>query len=144
MTHDEEMTRKVAILEAARRRIEAARATVHPHDDVFAEFRPGFFADKDVGWIETFHAIQREHKGNIDAWARAFLDFHPVGDQRTVEAVRAWADQLPWPDDRAGIEQARMSVRIAIAMRMAYSTVDEIKRDAIRNEIEMVMNGEQL
>lgn len=135
---------KIAMLDAARKRIEAARATVHPHDDVFAEFRPGFFADKDAGWIETFHAIQREHKDDIDAWAKAFLDYHPVVHQRTVEAVRAWADQLPWPDGRAGIEQARMSVRIAIAMRMACSTIDEIKRDAIRNEIEMVINGEQV
>lgn len=139
----DEKARKVAILEAARKRIEAARAVVHPHDDIFSEFRPGFFADRDRDWIETYHSIQREQKDDIDAWAKAFLDFHPVSHQRTVEAVRAWADQLPWPADREGIEQARMSVRIAIAMRMAYSTVDEIKRDAIRDEIETVMSGEQ-
>lgn len=141
MTDDK--ARKVALLDAARQRIEAARATVHPHDDVFAEFRPGFFADRDRDWIETFHSIQRDYGADIEAWANAFLDFHPLRDQRTVGAVKAWADQLPWPDDRDGSEQARMSVRISIAMRMAYSTVAEIRRDAIIAEIEMIMSGEQ-
>lgn len=114
--------RKVAILDAARKRIEAARATVHPHDDVFAEFRPGFFANRNRDWIETFHAIQREHKDDIDAWSKAFLDFHPIPHQRTREAIVAWADQLPWQDGRDGVEQARMAVRMAIAMRMSYAS----------------------
>ena len=92
-------------------------------DNASSEFRTGFFGDRDTAWIETFHAIQRNHKSDIDAWAQAFLDFHPVAHQRTVEAVRAWADQLPWPDDdRAGIEQARMGVRMSIAMRMSYAS----------------------
>lgn len=117
--------RKVAILDAARKRIEAARATVHPHDDVFAEFRPGFFADRNRDWIETFHTIHREHRVDIDAWAQAFLDFHPVGAQRSREAIVAWADQLPWPDDRDGIEQARLAVRMSIAMRMSYARKEQ-------------------
>ncbi|HCJ74685.1 hypothetical protein [Agrobacterium pusense] len=118
----EDKTRKIAILEAARKRVEAARATVHPHDDVFSEFRPGFFADRDTAWIEAFHQVQREHKDDIDAWSQAFIDFHPVDDQRTREAITAWADQLQWPNDREGVEQARMGVRMAIAMRISYAS----------------------
>ncbi|MGI0523962.1 hypothetical protein [Rhizobium giardinii] len=119
MTDDK--AKKIAMMEAARKRIEAARATVHPHDDVFSEFRTGFLVDRDPAWVDTFHTVQREHGEDIDAWAKAFLDFHPVSHQRTVEAVRAWADHLPWPDDRGGIEQAKMGVRMSVAMRMAYS-----------------------
>ncbi|TAX58940.1 hypothetical protein ELI02_02250 [Rhizobium leguminosarum] len=92
------------------------------HDDVYAEFRTGFLADRDVAWINVFHEVQRNHKDDIDAWAQAFLDFHPVPHQRTVAAITAWADQLPWPDDRDGIDQARMAVRISIAMRMSYAS----------------------
>ncbi len=89
-------------------------------DDVTIEFRPGFFGGRDTAWIETFHQVQRDHKADIDAWAQAFLDSHPVGDQRSRESIVAWTEQLPWPDDREGIEQARMAVRMAIAMRMTY------------------------
>lgn len=121
MTEDEK-SRKVAILDAAHRRIEAARAAAKPYDDVLSEFRTGFFGDRDKAWIETFHAIQREHRDDIDAWAKSFVDQYPIGHRRTVEAITAWADQLPWPDDRDGIDQARMAVRMAIAMRMSYGS----------------------
>jgi len=121
----DEKPRKVAILDAARRRIEAARATVKPYDQILSEFRTGFFADRDVAWIETFHAIQREHRNDIDAWAQAFIDYHPMGHQRTVEAITAWADQLPWLDDRDGIEQARMAVGMSIAMRITHGSAPD-------------------
>ncbi len=118
----DEKARKIALLDAARGRIEAARAAAKPYDDVLSEFRAGFFGDRDQAWIETFHAIQREYREDIDAWAKAFVDFHPVGHQRTVEAITAWADQLPWPGDREGIDQARMAVRMAVSMRMSYGS----------------------
>lgn len=92
------------------------------HDDVYSEFRSGFLTDRDPEWVDLFKTIQCDHGDDIAAWAQAFLDFHPVLGQRTVQAVKAWADQLPWPSDREGIEQARMGVRMAIAMRMAYSS----------------------
>ncbi|KQY20055.1 hypothetical protein [Rhizobium sp. Root482] len=118
---EEDKARKIAIMDAARGRIEAARSTVHPDDEVYSEFRPGFFADRDVAWINAFHEVQRRHKDDVDAWAQAFLDFHPMPHQRTREAIIAWADQLPWPDDREGMEKARIGVRMSIAMRMSYT-----------------------
>ncbi|MBY5819996.1 hypothetical protein HFN60_30870 [Rhizobium leguminosarum] len=93
--------------------------------DVSSEFRTGFFSDRDTAWIETFQTVQREHRDDIDAWAKAFLDSHPVADHRTVEAIVAWADQLPWPDGRDGIDQAQMAVRMAIAMRMSYASEEQ-------------------
>lgn len=121
----DETSRKIAMLDAARKRIEAARSKVHADDAVYSEFRPGFFAGRDRSWIESFHAIQREHKDDIDAWAQAFLNVHPMAVQRTREAIVAWADQLPWPADLDGIEQARMGVRMAIAMRMSYASEEQ-------------------
>ncbi len=117
----DEKSRKVAILDAARKRIETARAAAKPYDEALSEFRRGFFSDRDQAWIELFHSIQREYRDDIDARAQAFLDAHQV-HQRTVEAITAWADQLPWPDDRDGAEQARMAVRMAVAMRMSYGS----------------------
>ncbi|WP_037068252.1 hypothetical protein [Allorhizobium undicola] len=91
-------------------------------DNASSEFRTGFFGDRDTAWIETFHRVQRQHRDDINAFAQAFLDSHPVADQRTAEAIRTWADQLPWQDGRDGVEQARMGVRMAIAMRMSYAS----------------------
>ncbi|OAE46836.1 hypothetical protein [Agrobacterium tumefaciens] len=90
--------------------------------EVSSEFSPGFFANRDTAWIETFHRVQRNHRDDIDAWAQAFLDVYPMAVQRTRKAIVAWADQLTWPDDRDGIDQARMAVRMAIAMRMSYAS----------------------
>ncbi|MFL0693664.1 MAG: hypothetical protein ACJLUP_16670 [Agrobacterium tumefaciens] len=90
------------------------------NDNVPEEFKAGFFAERDTAWIETFHRIQKEHEIDIRAWADAFLDFHPVQHQRTVEAIKAWADLLPWSPDIQGEEQARMAVRMAITMQLAY------------------------
>lgn len=118
----EEKSRKIAMLDAARKRIEEARSTIHADDDVFSEFRSRFLADRDVAWINAFHEVQRNHKDDIDAWAKAFLDAHPMTAQRTREAIVDWADQLPWQEDRDGIEQAHMAVRMAIAMRMSYGS----------------------
>ncbi|MBY3026516.1 hypothetical protein [Rhizobium leguminosarum] len=122
---DDEKARKLAIMDAARQRIEAARAAAKPYDDILSEFRTGFFSDRDVAWIETFQAMQREYRDDIDAWAQAFVDYHPMGHQRTVEAITAWADELPWPEDRDGNEQARMAVRMSIAMRMSYAPEEQ-------------------
>ncbi|TAW15092.1 hypothetical protein ELI25_04125 [Rhizobium ruizarguesonis] len=116
---EEEKAGKLAIMDAARQRVETARATVKTYDDALNEFRTGFFSDRDQAWIELFHSIQREHRNDIDAWAQAFFDYHPMAHHRTVEAITAWADQLPWPEDRDGGEQARMAVRMAIALRMS-------------------------
>ncbi|MDX0503349.1 hypothetical protein GOC80_11995 [Sinorhizobium medicae] len=121
----DEKSRKVAILDAARKRIEAARAAAQPYNDVLSEFRTGFFGDRNVAWIETFQAIQREYRDDIDAWAQAFVDYHPVGHQRTVEAITAWAGELPWPEDRDGNEQARMATRMAIAMRIVHASEEK-------------------
>lgn len=94
-------------------------------DNASSEFRTGFFGDRDTAWIETFQRVQREHRDDINAFAQAFLDSHPVADQRSAEAIRTWADGLPWPDGREGVEQARMAVRMAIAMRMSFALKEQ-------------------
>lgn len=90
------------------------------NDNIPGEFKAGFFADRDQAWIELFQKVQKEHEIDIRAWADAFLNFHPMAHQRTAEAVKAWADLLPWSPDYEGEEQARMAVRMSIAMQLAY------------------------
>lgn len=90
------------------------------NDNVPDEFKAGFFANRNRDWIELFQKVQKEHEIDIRAWADAFLDFHPVQHQRSVEAVKAWSDLLPWSPDYEGDEQARMAVRMSIAMQVAY------------------------
>ncbi|MCZ8158289.1 MAG: hypothetical protein O9256_00090 [Rhizobiaceae bacterium] len=90
------------------------------NDNVPDEFKAGFFANRNRDWIELFQKVQKEHEIDIRAWADAFLDFHPVQHQRSVEAVKAWSDLLPWSPDYEGEEQARMAVRMSIAMQVAY------------------------
>lgn len=90
------------------------------NDNTPSEFTAGFFAGRSQSWIETFHRVQKEHEIDVKAWAQAFLDFHPIAHQRTPEAVKAWADLLPWSPEYEGEEQARMAVRMSIAMQLAY------------------------
>ncbi|MCJ8237824.1 hypothetical protein [Peteryoungia algae] len=90
------------------------------NDNIPSEFKAGFFADRSRDWIELFQTVQKEHEIDIRSWADAFLNFHPVEHQRTVEAIKAWADLLPWSPEYQGEEQARMAVRMAITMQLAY------------------------
>lgn len=90
------------------------------NDNIPSEFRSGFFADRSRDWIELFQKVQNEHEIDIRAWSDAFLDFHPVQHQRSVEAVKAWADLLPWSPEYEGEEQARTAVRMSIAMQLAF------------------------
>lgn len=90
------------------------------NDNVPREFPAGFFAGRDQAWIELFHKVQKEHEIDIRAWSDAFLDFHPMSHQRTAEAIKAWADLLPWSSDYKGEEQARTAVRMAITMQVAF------------------------
>lgn len=90
------------------------------NDNIPSEFKAGFFVDRDTAWIKTFHRVQKEHEIDVRAWADAFLDFHPMSHQRTAEAIKAWSDLMPWSPEYQGEEQARMAVRMSIAMQLAY------------------------
>ncbi|WP_322886499.1 hypothetical protein U8C31_18195 [Sinorhizobium medicae] len=99
------------------------------HDEeIFDEFRPGFLADKDTAWLNDFAEIQRRHEPEISAWAQAFLDYHPVDHQRTAAAIKAWADQVPWPEGEYGREMMALAVRMAITMRLSLSIAAERDR----------------
>jgi len=52
---------------------------------------------------------------DIDDWAKAFLDFHPMPDQRTVDAMGAWAKM-------GKVNEQAMS---AVVQRMIGSRTDD-------------------
>ncbi|KAB1086190.1 hypothetical protein F4V91_06920 [Neorhizobium galegae] len=51
----------------------------------------GVFDETNARLDETMDQLRAESDRYLDAWAKAFLDFHPVTEQRTEGAMEAWA-----------------------------------------------------
>jgi len=66
-------------------------------EPVLEELYPGISrtADADIDQLLRlfYEGAWREHSDEIVAEIQAFADFHPVDDQRTDEAIKAWAHQ---------------------------------------------------
>lgn len=96
------------------------------------EWKPGWFAfesapertDLDDLFLQLFKGTQRNHAVQIQEWAQAFLDLHPVADQRTMEAVKAWADRIEWPDQEYGAEYVALACRIAVTIAIEDQAQD--------------------
>ncbi|TAV14748.1 hypothetical protein [Rhizobium ruizarguesonis] len=65
-------------------------------EPVLKELYPGIWrraeADIDQLWRLMYDGVWRDHGDEIAADIYAFADFHPVAEQRTDEAIKAWSD----------------------------------------------------
>lgn len=75
----------------------------------------GVFDEKNRRLDASLDEIKAEHDRYIRDWAKAFLDFHLVPEQRTPEAIGAWADM-------GKVSQDEMS---AVIQRMIDSRTDD-------------------
>lgn len=72
----------------------------------------------DTIFLDFLRGTQRNHADKIEEWKQGFLSWHPVNEQRTPEAIKAWADDVPWTSDEYGKEYAAIAVRLAITLHI--------------------------
>lgn len=109
-----------------RRKSEAARKQRERHKDyklVDELTERGVFDEKNRRLDESMDQLKAESDRYLNAWAKAFLDFHPVPEQRTEGAMEAWAKM-------GKVDQKAIS---AIVQRMIDSHPDDqAKRDQMQ------------
>ena len=75
----------------------------------------GVFDETNRQIDETMDQLKAESDRHLEAWAKAFLDFHPMPDQRTPESIRAWAKM-------GKVDETAIS---AVVQRMIDSRTDD-------------------
>ena len=107
-------------------------------EQLLREWHPAWFADSgrpiDQLSLAIFRSAQKNFAAEIRAWSKAFLDFHPVDEQRTPEAVQAWSNQIQ-------VEECYHPEMVAEACRLAVTIQAEDDRkqgmiDATRQRME--------
>lgn len=91
-------------------------ARLEKEEQLLKAWQPGLFADQmSMGFFRTIRAI---NESDIEKWSKAFLDYHPVPEQRSTQAIKAWSDDVPWPSDECGKEYAALAVRLKITLQI--------------------------
>lgn len=103
-------------------------------EELLRAWHPGFFKVSDPNhsldtfFLDVLRSTQHRHSDLITEWAKAFLDSHPVPEQRTPESIKAWSDRIEWTHDEYGQEYA------AIACRLAITIAAEEQRDLTNHQ----------
>jgi hypothetical protein len=77
--------------------------------------RRGVFDATNSQLDQTMDQLKAESDRYLEAWAKAFLDFHPMPEQRTVDAMGAWAKM-------GKVDEQAMS---AVVQRMIKDRTDD-------------------